>query len=165
MNYQDLRDHIKGSHLMKHNLEAFFIQSAYVEGIFKIYADFSLFSETGGKSYENKLLMAIKKDLEKYSFANLIDLLKRANLLPEEQKQNLDDYRKKRNQVIHDLLSKVADSNFENELISAYEIGEKIMNAEKFKQIEIMLDDIEKKVSEKQKPENLITEKAPTSNQ
>lgn len=144
MKYQELRNHILGSHLMRHDLEAFLIQSAYLESLLKTYIDFHFFHETDGKSFENKLLKAVKKDIEKYSLASLIDLLKRADLLSEEQRKLLDDYRRKRNTILHDLLGQVATESFEEELRSAYETGKKITDSEEFKQMENLLDNIEK---------------------
>ncbi len=144
MKYQELRDHILGSHLMRHNLETFLIQSAYLESLLKTYADFHFFTETGGKSFDNKLLNAVKKDIEKYSLSNLVDLLKRADLVSSEQKKLLDEYRIKRNKVLHDLLGQVASESFEQELIAVYNTGTKITETEEFKRIENILDEMEK---------------------
>lgn len=146
MKYQDSRDHIQGSHLMKHNLEAFLIQSAYIEGILKMLVDFQLFSQTEGKSHEedNKFLNAVKNDLDKYSLVGLVDLLKKAEIISGEQKNLLDQYRIKRNKTLHNLLKQITSENFENELLGVYDIGEKITTNEEFKRMEKLLDGIEK---------------------
>ncbi len=128
---------------MRHDLEAFLIQSAYLESLLKMFADYHFFIETQEKSFDNKLLGAVKKDLEKYSLANLVDLLKRADLISKNQKDLLDQYRQKRNRVLHDLLGQIATDSFEEELREVYQIGVKITESKEFKDIEEILDTIE----------------------
>lgn len=166
MNYQDLRDHILGSHLMRHHLEAFLIQSAYIEGFLKYIADFHLFSETNGKSHAkegDKLLCAVKTDIEKYSLSNLIRLLKRSNIITKEQSKLLDQYRQKRNRVLHDLLKEVTSDDFDKELVAVYKTGEKITLAKEFKHMEKLFDEMIVKVKDKTTKVNRTPRKSATS--
>jgi hypothetical protein len=153
MKYQELRNHILGSHLMRHDLEAFLIQGAYIEGLLKIYADYKLYNETEGKSYSNKLLGAIRSEIEKYSLFGLIELLKKAECVSNSQKDLLDNYRKRRNKVLHDLLGQVTEESFERDLVDVYKMGENIINDNEFKGMEELLDNIEKDVEERKKNE------------
>jgi hypothetical protein len=144
MKFEELRNHIKGSHLMGHDLEAFLIQSAYLEGLLKRIADYHLFSQTEGKTYKDKLLVAIKDDVEKYSLFDLIDLLERGGIITKEEAKALDNYRKKRNSVLHDLLRKSSSSTFDQEMKDVYVIGEKVMDSKEFKDMEEMSEEMEK---------------------
>lgn len=150
MKHEELRNHIWGSHLMRHNLEAFLIQSAYLEGLLKDITDYHffslIFSLTQGKfsTVGDNLYGAIKHIIEKYTFAELSDFLKREDKISNEEQTKLNEYRQKRNKILHDLLKQSASPTFDNELIDAYNLGKTILDSNEFKYMDSMLDKIEK---------------------
>lgn len=50
MNREDLTNHIKGSYLKKQYLESFLVQSAYIEGLLKLLADYSFWDQNKEKN-------------------------------------------------------------------------------------------------------------------
>ena len=96
-NYQHLVDQAEGAFLKKDFLEAFLIQSCVIEGVLKNYASMKLSSLATQSS-------VFKKKLDNFEFSRLIDDLFAVGKISDELYENLDKYRKKRNEVIHKLL-------------------------------------------------------------
>ncbi len=139
MKIEELIDHINGSILKQQYLEAFLVQSAYIESILKTYFDFNYFttfSDKGkprvSKIFPSKLFEAIRKKSDKMSLQEIINLLHSSELIDIEIKRKLELYKLKRNNVIHHLTKEIANNNFESELKEICELGQEIINTKKF---------------------------------
>ena len=85
MKRTELVDHIKGSYLKRQYLEAFLVQSAYIEGLLKTFADYSFWLEMNEKiEAKNPLILETRNKLQKYGLNELIDFLFRSNLIDQE---------------------------------------------------------------------------------
>jgi len=157
MKHTQLKNHIKGSFLKEQYLEAFLVQSAYIESLLKLYLDFSYWKAAGGiKMSENSILSVMYKKIQRYGLNELTVFLHSAKLISEDQKKILNSYRKKRNSILHDLIKEmIAKETLENELKEVCEIGNKIINSSEFAKIVSLVDLIEKKDREKEKSTKL----------
>ena len=118
-NYQHLLDEAEGAYLKKEYLEAFLIQSCIIEGVVKNYAAEKLDYIIVG----NNLL---KDKFDNWDVSRLVDSLLIAGKIDSFLYKKLNDYRKKRNNVIHDLLSHEDKNLLDGELKSAYELGKEM---------------------------------------
>jgi hypothetical protein len=156
MQHKELTDHIQGSFLKRQYLEAFLVQSAYIESLIKIYADFKYFIWSYDKEKEmtedgesdKAMRKTIKKHIARLGLHDLIEFLFNANLISLEQKKLLHKYREKRNIVLHDLIKEMGEQDFENEVKKVCEIGTKLIEGEEFKQMASLVDLLEKGVDE-----------------
>lgn len=135
MKHKELVNHIKGSFLKRQFLEAFLVQSAYIESLLKLYADYIFFDVTNGESYKNNVLLELKNKIEKYSLNDLINFFYRSQIIVKDEYDLLDSYRIKRNKILHDLVREIRKSDFEKELEKVCEKGEKVIENEKFKKM------------------------------
>lgn len=115
-NYEHLVDKAEMAFLKKEYLEAFLIQSCIVEGVLKNYASRKLSSIVSQT-------VLLKNKIDKYELAKLIDALFIAGKIEKNLYEDLDNYRKKRNKIIHDLLSYENDDKLNEELKTGYESG------------------------------------------
>lgn len=144
MKRTELVNHIHGSYLKKQYLEAFLVQSAYIEGLLKIYTDYTYWEKISKiVGLEDKFSGELRNRINKYGLKELIDFLYKSNLIDSEQKRTLHNYREKRNQVLHDLVLQISNMEFDNDLKITCELGNKIIADEKFKKIETVLDELE----------------------
>ena len=97
-------------------LEAFLIQSCLFESVIKDFAIFSL--KPIFESHPN-----LKQKSTNFELARLVDELFVANKIPNDLYKNLDEYRKKRNKIIHQILKFESPKKFEKELRDAYKLG------------------------------------------
>ena len=118
-NYQHLLDEAEGAYLKQEYLEAFLIQSCIIEGVVKNYAAEKLDYIIVG----NNLL---KDKFDNWDVSRLVDSLLIAGKIDSFLYKKLNDYRKKRNNVIHDLLSHEDKNLLDGELKSAYELGKEM---------------------------------------
>ena len=146
MKHRELTNHIQGSFLKKQFLEAFLVQSAYIESLLKLYADFTFYKVTDTKSFSDKMLSSLRKSIERYALEKLIRFLHESGLINDKQKKLLDAYRIKRNKVIHDLLKQMSDENFEIELREVCVEGTEIIESTEFKEIAEMIERSEEKL-------------------
>jgi len=115
-NYDHLADEAEGAFLKKEYLEAFLIQSCIFEGVLKEYA-------------EKKLLTIISqsvvlgKKFKNFELARITDELFIAGKINKQLYEDLNCYRKKRNNVIHDLLKYENKEKLNEELKITYESG------------------------------------------
>lgn len=164
MRHEQLRNQIQGSILKEHYLEAFLVQSAYIEGLVRLYADYKYFDAFVYKREEKeKMIEIIAKRINDYNFYHLINFLYQSELLEDEERKVLDRYREKRNKVFHDLLTQIGMEKFEEELKKVCEDGNKIIDSKKFKRIGRLVDFMEKrreerKLEEANKKLQLVTE-------
>lgn len=115
-NYKELVDQAEGAFLKKEYLEAFLIQSCVIEGVLKNFIRHSfetLIRES--TSFANKI--------ENFEFSRSIDDLYASKKIDVHLYENLNKYRKKRNDVVHRLLEQHDEKQLNTELKSTYEIG------------------------------------------
>lgn len=133
--------HIKGSYLKEQYLEAFLVQSAYIEGLLKTYCDFNFWKEFQKNIKEkNKMTLQLRKRVKRLGLNELIEFLHKSDLIDDTQRDDLHTYREKRNQVLHDLVKSMSNEEFEKELKEVCEIGDKIIDDKKFQRIEKIID-------------------------
>ncbi len=145
MKHEQLKNHIKGSFLKEQYLESFLVQSAYIEGILKIDADFNYWKAAGEKEMsKNPVLMAMYKKIDKYNLNALTGFLYESKIITKKTKGLLDSYRKKRNRVLHDLIFEISKETFEKDLKDVCTIGNKIIASREFVKIPSMIDFLEK---------------------
>lgn len=111
-------------------LDAFILQSAYLESLIKLFVETKLTVSIRGS--DDLTVSLIKKIINKYNLSKLIYFLFSNKWLPKEYKTLFDNYRQKRNEVMHDLLRQISSSNFDEKIESAYEDGEKISSLKEF---------------------------------
>lgn len=130
MNHQDLLDQIEGHLKLKHYLEAFLTQSAYIESLLRIKQDLQILSElgkTGFRALNNKpYLSEISKELDKVSISKIISRLSKASEITGDETKILFGYFDERNKIIHGLTRKMKRADFNEQLRSICEAGQKI---------------------------------------
>ena len=115
-NYKELVDQAEGAFLKKEYLEAFLVQSCVIEGVLKNFIKHSfetLIQES--PSFANKI--------ENFEFSRSIDDLYASKKIDVRLYENLNKYRKKRNDVVHRLLEHHNESQLNRELKDAYKVG------------------------------------------
>lgn len=159
MKRKQLVNHIQGSYLKEEYLEAFLVQSAYIEGLLRTFADYQFWQQTSEELKKNNPLMVeLRKRIKRYNLGELIDFLFKSNLIDRDQKGRLNDYWQKRNSVMHDLVTQMATNEFTKELKITCELGDKIIEDVKFKEIEKILDDVDIMMGESVSRNNSPTE-------
>lgn len=155
MQRKELSDHIKGSYLKRQHLEAFLVQSAYIEGLLKILADYSFWEEVSDKLLEgNKIMTELRIKIRKLGLNELINFLHKASLINDNQKKVLHKYREKRNQVLHDLVLEISEEKFDKELREVCKLGDQIINDDEFQRIEKILDEVEQRREQRKNNNN-----------
>ncbi|MEK7471374.1 MAG: hypothetical protein AAB623_01850 [Patescibacteria group bacterium] len=92
----ELVDHIKGSYLKKQYLEAFLVQSAYIEGLLKIFADYKYWEDVRQKgAKEAKMIVELRKRVRRFGLNELIDFLFKSDLIDDNQKKLFINIEKK----------------------------------------------------------------------
>lgn len=145
MLHQELQDQFRGSFLKKQYLEAFAIQSAYIEGLITLYYDLKFTIEldmsTGPKALLNQYTKTFNRRVK---ISDIVSMLAGAQLITLEQKNELLAYQDKRNATLHKLLQEFHRSEFETDLKETYELGDKLIGTDKFKKIISLVDFMEK---------------------
>lgn len=151
MKTKQLLDHMEGSFLKEQYLEAFLVQSAYIESLLKSYTSFNFFLEIKGilDKKDNSVTEVFYRKVDRYSLYELGNVLFEAGHINKNQKRILDEYREKRNKIVHDLLMKMKNGRFEEELKDTYMSGENILNNPKFKRMAQLQQNYEENKSDK----------------
>lgn len=150
MKQDELQDQIKGHIFLKHYLQAFLVQTAYIEGLIKIRLDYTHFAEVeenskaGLKVFKSKFIQRLRKELNRQSVSRSITILKDSEIISPKLAIDLQKYFKLRNIIIHDLVNKMGDDQFNELLQLSVALGGKIMKEESFKDMIELLRDIEK---------------------
>jgi len=145
MLHQELQNQFRGSFLKRQYLEAFAIQSAYIEGLIMLYYELSLAVELDDSTGSKKLLKQYIDVFDgRVGIAQVIKMLVGAEMLTKEEGKTLDGYRIKRNKTLHQLLAEFHRSEFEETLKQTYQIGDALIATEKFQIIASLVDDMEK---------------------
>lgn len=139
MKYEDLRIRIQKARQEGLLLEAFLIQSAYVEGVFNLYIDLNikvalekhdeLMSEN---IYEESIKNTINDRIRRYGLDAMIHFMYDSKLINMEEKKLFDKYRTNRNKLIHHLLEHINTDIFERELLIFLDKGDLIIKNKKF---------------------------------
>ncbi len=97
MQHKELIDHIQGSILKKQYLEAFLVQSAYIEGLLKISVDYNFFkatykdsrnsTDTDDIAANNDIVSAVRDKLSNLTLNDLISFLDKSKLISSDQKK------------------------------------------------------------------------------
>lgn len=143
MTTQDIIDNIDGSVKKKQYLEAFLLQSTYLEGIVKSYAsaNFSVFftskvdiasSSEKQKSHTEKIRKYIENEVDGYNFGKTIAFLSQTETVEKTIIEGLNKYKTTRNKVIHRLITQVSGTDFENELKNACSLGKDLLENNHF---------------------------------
>lgn len=138
MKQQELQDQIKGYSLLGHFLQAFLVQTAYLEGLIKLLTDFTHFIEIERRSnaaaevYQSKFIKCVQKDIKRQSVSRSIGLLKDSETISEQLAKDLLDYFRVRNEIIHDLINQMDSTSFMERLRVAVERGDVIMKDSSF---------------------------------
>ena len=115
-NYEDLLNQAEGAFLKKEYLESFLIQSCIIEGILKEYAKKKLLPIISQSN-------VLKRKFENFEWARLTDELFVSGKIEKDLYEKLNNYRKKRNAVIHSLLDYNDKDKLDEELREVYESG------------------------------------------
>ena len=139
MRHDALANLIRGSFLKEQYLEAFLVQSAYIEDLLKVFANYNFFVETKA----SPMALALAKRIEKYSFHELVELLAEAKAIDDDQKNALDVYRKHKHKIMSDLLKDTSRDEFERQLRAACERGTAILEGKQFREIAELVESLE----------------------
>jgi len=94
MKTKQLIGHMEGSFLKEQYLEAFLVQSAFIEGLIKSYTMFNFYLETK-KVLDNSPMSRVFLDhFDRYGLYKLTEMLHESKHITGEQKKMLDEYRK-----------------------------------------------------------------------
>jgi hypothetical protein len=140
MKHQDLKDQITGSFLKKQYLEAFAIQSAYIEGLIKLHFDMKYLVSVASISDPPPFLLRMKRDFDKAPISKILTILKDSGNLSQENFELIQRYQRKRNETLHQLLDQFHAVDFEKTLEETYKLGKQIMEAGIFQSMQQVVD-------------------------
>lgn len=141
MKQKELQDQIEGYFLLGHYLQAFLVQTAYIEGLIKLLTDFTHFTEIETRSnaaneiYKSKFIQCLKKEIKRQSVSRSIRLLKDSDTIQEPLSAKLQNYFQIRNEIIHDLVNQMDSPAFEDRVKIAVELGRHITQEDSFKEM------------------------------
>lgn len=123
-----LKDKITELETNNQILEAFILQSAYIESLIKLFVDYK--TTIVLQKVENTINLQIKEKLinDKSSIYDLINLIFNCCWLDLGYKDDFERYRIKRNEIIHELLRKTGEETFVDEVTEVFTLGKKITN-------------------------------------
>ena len=115
-NYRYFVDQAEKAFYEQKYLEAFLIQSCIIEGVLKEYASIKLLQIVKRSSL-------LKQKYKNFEFARLIDELLITGKISKDLYENLSQYKKKRNSIVHHILKQDDKKLLDKELEEAYELG------------------------------------------
>ena len=115
-NYRYFVDQAEEAFFKKNFLEAFLIQSCVIEGVLKDYASTKL-----APAVERSA--TLKKKSKGFEFARLLDELLLTGNINRDLYENLSKYKKKRNDIVHNILKHDDKKTLNKELSEAYKLG------------------------------------------
>ncbi len=142
MRKDDLKERIENYGQKNLLLEAFVLQSAYIESLIKLFVETKL--SLSIRDADPAILAALRKRIVQYNLSELIKLLFDSEWLPKEKRGLFDRYRNKRNEVLHDLLKQISSNDFDNEMKIVYDDGQKITAFTEFSIIDDFFGVLEK---------------------
>lgn len=144
MLHQQLKNHIEGSILKEQYLEAFLVQSAYIESLLKLYVNYVFWDEFSKDQDDTPMKKCLSKKLKKFNLYNAIEFLSDSEIINDEIKTNLHTYRQKRNDTLHELLQQIDNQEFDQHLKDICHLGENIINSTKLNEMSHFLIKIKK---------------------
>ena len=140
----DIEHNIEGSRLKKQFLEAFLLQSTYIEGLLKkiIEDEFSNnvslpllmaeFNKDNSKIPQpNKLIQSIEKKLLRQNLSEIINQLKDTKVIDDQSLINkLHKYREDRNNILHSLVTSISEDDFDRDIEKLVDLGKEILETE-----------------------------------
>lgn len=150
VNHQELIDNIEGSILKQQYLEAFLLQGTYVEGLLKMRAQLAFYFEieVPQKDKDSLLVKEIKKNVLNYNFYKLIEFLKKSGVISDSLAKDLDNFREKRNKIVHDLLTEMYSRSFQIELKDICALGKKIVTSDEFEDVVSFVEKVDKRITD-----------------
>ncbi|HQT82942.1 MAG TPA: hypothetical protein PLW99_02215 [Candidatus Paceibacterota bacterium] len=107
MTFEDVEKNIEGSILKGLYLEAFLLQSAYIEGLLKNFAEFETWRAISYRreleGNVEKIVNSLRTDVTRFGFRKLIDFVHESGFLEDKDKSALHKYREIRNNIVHSL--------------------------------------------------------------
>ncbi|MCC2630845.1 MAG: hypothetical protein K0S38_654 [Candidatus Paceibacter sp.] len=139
MKRKDIIDNIDGSRLKKQFLEAFLLQSVFIESLLKKLIEIDLYENVtfkilreqmrkGDFTTKSKHAEYIEEKLLRQNLFEIIEYLFRIDVISGSLKKDLHKYRELRNGVLHDLVGKMSKAEFEKELEGLVGTGQAILN-------------------------------------
>ena len=145
MKRQDLIDNIEGSRLKKQYLEAFLLQSTFIEALLRKVVENDLFAaitypilsqKFKSKAMDQDMLSKsrqveyIEKRLQRQNLYETIEYLCEVDVISKDLRKKLHKYRDSRNEVLHNLVAKMSKEEFESELRELVDLGLDILTEE-----------------------------------
>lgn len=115
-NYRYFVDQAEKAFFEKKFLEAFLIQSCVIEGVLKDYASTKL-----APAVERSTIL--KKKSKNFEYARLLDELFLTGNINKDLYENLSKYKKKRNDIVHNILRHDDKKTLNKELKDIYKLG------------------------------------------
>ncbi len=141
MKRKDLFNQTEGAYLRKNYLEAFVIQSAYIESLLRELINDKLHYHLPNNICQRCAFMgAVRKRLVGTSLQSLIDILYEGKFIDKEERKRLFIYKTKRNKILHGLLDHIGLPNFDKELAETYEAGRDVLKNPKMQRLEEVID-------------------------
>lgn len=139
MKRKDVIDNIEGSRLKKQFLEAFLLQSAFIESLLKKLIQDDFFANITFKVMQEELKKGSNfqppkqvnywnEKLMRQNLYEIIEYLAKIDVITDVLKKQLHVYREKRNIVLHDLVGTMTRLEFEKELEGLVSTGQEILN-------------------------------------
>lgn len=152
MRHKELTDSINGSILKKDYLEAFLMQSAYLEAVLKYIADYNFFISLEAKIEDNPsgsiFYGEIRENFNKKSLYELTSFLYKVKIFDKELYEKINKYREKRNKILHDLVTQLLKDKFEQELEQTCSLGNLILSDKNFAHMIKLIEEIDSSVRE-----------------
>jgi FKBP-type peptidyl-prolyl cis-trans isomerase (trigger factor) len=131
MKFTQLQNQIEGSILKEQYLEAFLLQSTLIESLITQLLDFYYWKNFSKKEdadeLQKNMYESVKKRLIRSSIHEQIKILREINVIDEELQKQLDEYRKMRNTVVHDLINQISNTELSESLKKTCHTGREIM--------------------------------------
>ncbi len=141
MKRKELVNQTEGAYLRKDYLEAFVIQSAYIESILREFISNKFHQHlSDGLCQSCEFMNAVRKKVIGISLHGLIELLYEGKYIDSGQKAKMQVYKNRRNNILHELLKHISNPTFEKELSAAYEAGKEVLDDKRLKWIEELID-------------------------
>ncbi len=143
MNRKDLKIKIESHARNSLILEAFILQSAYIESLIRQFIEIRFrLSITKGDS---KTINVIWEEIEGSKFSHLLNFAFNSGWISKDTRSFVGEYSQKRNNIIHDIIRQVERGDFNHEIKKIFRKGKKIIKFKEFLKIEHFVD-----VSQKQ---------------
>lgn len=138
MNHEELISRMRNLYQNKQYLEAFLLQSTYIEELITICAQFNFIGVVYPVMVNDSneiVIKEIEKKIGNLSAVQKIDFIVKAGFFDKTIASRLNNYRTKRNEVVHGLVRQIKKGDFEFNLKETYEEGARIINENSFAEV------------------------------